>query len=157
MTIIISLVIAGILLLGAEILLPGIIAGVIGLGCLLAATVCTWIKYGAATGAAMFGGELLLGLILFLVWLKFFPKSKIGRALTLTASSAPAPEPAPDAITEGTTGRTSSLLRPAGTATINGRRVDVISEGQPIAPGTDIKVVKVEGSRIIVRKLWKIS
>jgi membrane-bound serine protease (ClpP class) len=42
-------------------------------------------------------------------------------------------------------------LRPSGTANINGQRVDVVTEGGLIERGTAVKVVAVEGSRIVVR------
>jgi membrane-bound serine protease (ClpP class) len=43
------------------------------------------------------------------------------------------------------------MLRPAGIAEIEGNRVDVVSEGGFVPVGQMIKVVKVEGSRIIVQ------
>jgi membrane-bound serine protease (ClpP class) len=50
------------------------------------------------------------------------------------------------------TGVALSQLRPSGTATINGQRVDVVTEGGLIERGTAIKVVAVEGARIVVRE-----
>ncbi len=44
-------------------------------------------------------------------------------------------------------------LRPAGKATINGRRADVIAEGQMIEQGMEVEVVDVEGARIVVREV----
>ena len=46
--------------------------------------------------------------------------------------------------------RPSAILRPAGIASIDGRRVDVLTEGEFIAQGTPIRVVRVEGARIFV-------
>jgi len=42
-------------------------------------------------------------------------------------------------------------LRPSGTAMINGQRVDVVTEGPMIEQGATIKVVAVEGMRVVVR------
>jgi len=50
------------------------------------------------------------------------------------------------------TGTALSALRPAGTAVINGKRVDVVTEGQMIDPGTPVRVVAVEGMRVVVRQ-----
>ena len=50
-------------------------------------------------------------------------------------------------------GVTETPLRPAGTAIIEDNRVDVVSEGGYIPEKSNIKVVKVEGSRILVRKI----
>jgi len=50
----------------------------------------------------------------------------------------------------GMTGRTSSPLRPGGIALIANQRIDVVTEGEFIEAGARIKVIKVEGMRVIV-------
>ena len=150
---IVSLILAGILLLGAEIFLPGLIAGILGILCLLAAAGRTWALYGAHAGLTLLSAEFFLGIVLFLLWMKYFPKSGFGRALSLDNTSAPTSRDDLSPDLTGATGKSLSLLRPSGTARINGLRMDVITEGLPIPPDTDIKVVKVEGERIIVRSL----
>jgi membrane-bound serine protease (ClpP class) len=47
-------------------------------------------------------------------------------------------------------GTAASYLRPAGIASIDGQRVDVLTEGEFIAAGTAIRVVRVEGARVFV-------
>ncbi len=44
-------------------------------------------------------------------------------------------------------------LRPAGTLLLEGERIDVVSEGSFVVKGTNVKVIKTEGSRIVVRPL----
>ncbi len=44
-------------------------------------------------------------------------------------------------------------LRPSGVALINGQRVDVVTEGGLIERGAAVKVVTVEGARIVVREV----
>jgi len=51
------------------------------------------------------------------------------------------------------TGRAVTPLRPAGTAIIDGSRVDVVTEGNFISKDTPIKVVKVEGMKVIVQEI----
>ena len=46
-----------------------------------------------------------------------------------------------------------TALRPAGAVKIGSERVDVVTEGDFIAPGDKVKVIKVDGSSVIVRKL----
>jgi membrane-bound serine protease (ClpP class) len=53
----------------------------------------------------------------------------------------------------GRGGVTHTLLRPAGKAEIDGRIVDVQSEGGMIAAGTPIEVVSASGNRIVVREV----
>ncbi len=43
-------------------------------------------------------------------------------------------------------------LRPSGTALINGKRIDVVTEGDYLVHGTPIVVTQVEGSKIVVDK-----
>ncbi|MFA6808960.1 MAG: NfeD family protein [Eubacteriales bacterium] len=43
-------------------------------------------------------------------------------------------------------------LRPAGSVKIEDERVDVVTEGGYIEPGTPIRVLAVEGTRVIVRE-----
>jgi membrane-bound serine protease (ClpP class) len=44
-----------------------------------------------------------------------------------------------------------SNLRPSGLALIDGKRIDVVTEGPMIERGTPVKVVAVEGMRVVVR------
>jgi len=53
----------------------------------------------------------------------------------------------------GKTGRALTPLRPAGTAIIDGSRVDVVTEGNFISKDTPVKVVGVEGMRVIVQEI----
>lgn len=50
----------------------------------------------------------------------------------------------------GKEGVALTVLRPAGSAEFNGTRIDVVSEGPFINSGTPVKVVKVEGPRVVV-------
>jgi len=52
----------------------------------------------------------------------------------------------------GKTGKALTTLRPTGTALIDGKRVDVVTDGEYLPNNTDIKVIKVEGARICCRK-----
>ncbi|MEK4403797.1 nodulation protein NfeD [Sporosarcina sp. FSL K6-6792] len=47
---------------------------------------------------------------------------------------------------------TSTALRPSGAIELDGERIDVVSEGSYIAKGIHVIIVKVEGSRIVVRE-----
>lgn len=50
------------------------------------------------------------------------------------------------------TGRTLTPLRPAGAAEFAGQRVDVVTEGDFIPAQTIVRVVLVEGTRVVVRE-----
>lgn len=56
----------------------------------------------------------------------------------------------------GHEGVTLTILRPAGTADFDGIKLDVVSESEFIPKDSNVKIIKVEGRRIVVRKLEKI-
>lgn len=53
----------------------------------------------------------------------------------------------------GRKGVTVTDLRPAGIAVIDEERIDVVSEGSFIAKDAIVRVIKTEGSRIVVREI----
>jgi len=53
-------------------------------------------------------------------------------------------------ISIGDWGRAESLLRPAGRAIFAGQSFDVVSDGEFIDPGTQIRVITIKGNRIVV-------
>lgn len=50
-------------------------------------------------------------------------------------------------------GTTLTVLRPAGMADFDGVKLDVVSDGMFIPKGTRVKVIKVSGRRIVVKKI----
>jgi membrane-bound ClpP family serine protease len=149
MELVITLLVLGILLLLAETILPGVIAGVVGACCLIAGITEGYAKFGPRTG------NLILMLVLFglgagfCLWLKFFPGSRMARLIVSRTVVGDIGTEQPELVNQ--TGTAFSQLRPAGTALINGRRVDVVTEGQLIERGAPLKVIAVEGMRVIVR------
>ncbi|MHA6259452.1 NfeD family protein [Sporosarcina sp. CAU 1771] len=52
----------------------------------------------------------------------------------------------------GRSAETTTPLRPSGTVNLDGERIDVVSEGNYIERGKSVIIVKVQGSRIVVRE-----
>jgi membrane-bound serine protease (ClpP class) len=104
---------------------------------------------------------LVFALLASLVLLRFLPRLPFGQRLILerglAAAKGYASAPASDAQLLGKTGKASSPLRPAGIAEIDGRRIDVVSEGELIEPGQFIQVTRVDGNRIVVRHMTNID
>jgi membrane-bound serine protease (ClpP class) len=50
-------------------------------------------------------------------------------------------------------GSAQTNLRPSGTVVIGNRRVDVVTEGTMIDKDTAVRVVAVEGNRVVVREI----
>lgn len=53
----------------------------------------------------------------------------------------------------GKVGECITDLRPAGTINIDGEPLDVVAEGSFVKVGASVKVVNVDGSRVLVRQI----
>jgi membrane-bound serine protease (ClpP class) len=148
----IVLLVTGATLVGAEVFLPGAVMGIAGAVALLGALVLGFIAfpgYGPVIAASIFG---FVGLMVW-VWIRYFPRSAIGRRMAVAddLSGAKSADPRCQAL-QGLTGVAVSELRPAGFALLNGNRVDVVTRGEMVAKDTPVRVVKVEGNRVVVAK-----
>ncbi len=149
MTITILLVV-GMLLLVSEIFLPGLIAGTLGLIALIAAVVLGF-QEDAATGLGLLAFVVLLLSAGFVFWVMWFPRSGFGRIFVSKGTVGEIGTDRPDLV--GQEGYAVTMLRPSGVAMIGGRKVDVVSEWDMIEPDEKIRVVQVEGLRVVVRRL----
>ena len=55
--------------------------------------------------------------------------------------------------TAGAVGVCVTDLRPAGTITVDGEPLDVVTEGSFVNAGVQVKVINVDGSRVLVRQI----
>ena len=156
------LALGGVALLLVEFfLIPGFgFAGILGILALLAALVMSVVGSGATPEFFMLAaGRILLSLLVALVasfvLLRFMPRTPLGRQLILDTGLDDAP--ADDLRWLGKRGHASTPLRPAGIADIEGARVDVVSDGELIDPGTPVEVTRVDGNRIVVRPITNIN
>jgi membrane-bound serine protease (ClpP class) len=154
---------SGIALLFVEIfIIPGFgIAGTLGIVALLAGLSLSLVGGGASwefivRAFARVVFSLLAALVASLVMLRYIPRLPFGRRLVLDTGLGTgegyASAPESDRRWLGKTGIAHTALRPAGIAEVDGERVDVVSDGEFIAAGTPIAVVRVDGNRIVVRQ-----
>jgi membrane-bound serine protease (ClpP class) len=146
---VITLILVGAALLLLETVLPGMIAGIIGFGCLVAGVAVAYLDFDTRTA-----NFVLLAVVAGLVagtacWLKFFPDSRVARLFISRRTVGEIGTEKPELLNQNGTALTT--LRPSGAAIINGKRVDVITEGPFVERGSPIKVVAVEGMRVVVR------
>jgi membrane-bound serine protease (ClpP class) len=155
---------AGVFLLALEVLvIPGFgVAGILGIVAIVAGLVLSMLGPGdtprfmlEATGRVVV--SLLVAVVASLLLLRWIPRLPFGRRLILDRGLASAQgyasAPESDARLLGRRGRTSTALRPAGIAEIDGQRVDVVSEGEMVGAGQSIEVTRVDGNRIVVRQI----
>lgn len=140
--------------------LPGFgVAGVLGILSFtaaivlaLAGTTPSWNDVGQAL--AILGASLTISAAVFFAWIRHLPNSPRFRQLLLTEGHAAA-EGYISAPTRmdlvGKEGVAVTDLRPSGTAVLGEERLDVVTEGEFIRQGTQVRVVRSEGYRHVVR------
>jgi membrane-bound serine protease (ClpP class) len=155
-TFVIGLALLGVLAILFELhVVPGHgFAGILGTIALVAAVV---LSFGLAfffVAAQAIAIAIVLSVLAFWGASRVFPENAFVKRLTLSAAQGPDYVAAPDnSDLTGRTGRATSYLRPAGVAMFDGRRVDVLTEGDFLPAGSLIVVTRVEGARIFVRPL----
>ena len=127
--------------------LPGILGAVALFVAVLWAFGLPFFLVGIETIAT----AIVLTVIAFTLTVRAVPQNAWADRLALAAAQGPEYVASADhRDLRGRSGTAVSYLRPAGIASIDGRRVDVLTEGEFIAQGTPIRVVRVEGARIFV-------
>ena len=150
MGIIAILIAVGLALLFLEAILPGLITGALGLLSLGAAVVYAYMEFGTRTGNGALAIVLILLAVGTILWVKFFPDSSFAKVFVSTRQIGNIGAEKPELL--GQTGTTVTALRPAGTCIINGKRIDVVAaDGTFVEKGTSVKVIELEGLRVVVR------
>jgi membrane-bound serine protease (ClpP class) len=152
-----ALVAVGLGMILLEVFVPsGGVLGLLAVAALGAGVVTAFYELGALAGLAVLAGLFVAVPIVLVLAFRWFPLTPLGRRVL-----PPAPEPhdvVPDAAVRqrlrglvGRFGQTTSELLPWGQVDVDGRRIDAVSEGGPIAENTRIEVVGVQGRAVVVR------
>ena len=96
--------------------------------------------------------DILMLPVLIIVGARMLAASRATLRETLDSKSGAVSQPPEWSQVQGREGVTVSVLRPAGSAMIDGKKYDVVSKGDFIDKATPIVVVAVEGNRIVVKK-----
>lgn len=130
------------------------VSGAIGLLALTAAILLAFGPAALFVGAQALSVAIVLSVLFFWASTRILPESAFMARLTLHEAQGPEYVASADfKPLVGHSGVAASLLRPAGVAAIEGRRVDVLTEGEFISAGTPVEVTRVEGARIFVRPI----
>jgi membrane-bound serine protease (ClpP class) len=125
--------------------------GILGAGVLLVAVLWAFGLPFLFVGIETVATAIVLTVIAFTMTVRAVPQNAWAHRLALAAAQGPEYVASGDyRELRGRLGTAVSYLRPAGIASIDGRRVDVLTEGEFIAQGTPVRVVRVEGARIFV-------
>ena len=157
-----------ILVLGELFLHPGtMVPGLVGVLLMLGSVVWAMTDHWPGTPAiptsealqrpmlnlviAMVGGGLFIALLA-----RFLPKTSLYRRLVLGTASASGPAITVPVVNlelhPGDTGIAATTLRPSGKATFRDEQYDVVTGGDFIAAGTGVRVMSVDGMRVIVER-----
>lgn len=158
---IVGLVILGALLVALELTIPGGIVGTLGVAAMVTAVVLAF-REGSTTGWVTLGAVALALPTAFVVGLWRLPRSRWGRMLALnptpkesqprrwTDADSTAPPTREYLPATGAEGVAQTPLRPSGRGRFGSRQVDVITRGEMIDRGARIRVIAVEGGRVVV-------
>jgi membrane-bound ClpP family serine protease len=146
----------GALVLIAEFVLPS--AGILTV---IAAFLIGYSLYMVFTGISTFAGYMFILADIFLLPVVVFAGFKLMASSPVTLKSSLSRDAGYSSQSEtltgwlDKTGEAITDLRPAGTARIDGKRVDVVSRGEYISKGSLVRVTTVDGNRVVVREISK--
>ncbi|WP_156851271.1 NfeD family protein [Planococcus donghaensis] len=153
----IILLVIGFGLLVAEFIIPGGVAGFLGVAAILGSILLAGGDLKTTAIAVLIA--MIVATVGMVIVVKFFGKrlSLFKRIILMdatdTASGYVSTTNRPELV--GKIARTLTALRPSGTIQLEDERIDAVSEGRFIDSGKNVKIIKVEGSRIVVRELDK--
>ena len=147
----IALFVLGAVFIGIELVTPSV--GVFGLAGVVMVFGSLFFMLGADMSALyILAGSIVFAVLLFILLGKRLPKSRFLAKVTLHNRSTrekgySSQEDKSRYLYEE--GKTITILRPAGTVRIGKERVDAVSGGEFIDKDTEVRVIQVEGTRVI--------
>ncbi|MEP7324752.1 MAG: NfeD family protein [Gemmatimonadota bacterium] len=155
------LLLAGLVSIAIEVfLLPGFgVAGILGMVLLGAAIVMAMLGPSpswsdVAQSLAVLGATLVLTLAVVITWFRHLPNSTRFRGLLLKEGLHSGEGYVSAVARNDLVGKDAVALtdlRPSGTVSIDGERIDVVTEGDYVRAGTVVRIVRAEGHRHVVR------
>ena len=155
----IALFVTGLVVAVIEVIVPsaGVLA-LVSLACLVGSLAAAYQLSGwtAATLAVIEGVVVPLAI---LGAFKLLPRTSVGKQMILeppgasksSGTSVPGVTNAAQLVNR--TGLALTQLRPSGTAEIDGQRMSVVTNGEMIEKDAKVRVVQVEGSRVVVEQV----
>ncbi len=146
-------------LLGEVVIIAEIIIPSGGLLALIASCLFGYSLYIVFTSVSISVGLMFLCAdvitipILVIMGLKLLAKSPVTLRKSLKSEDGVTSQPHELDELQGMEGTTVTLLRPSGTAIINGKRVDVVSRGEIVEKDISVVVLSVTGNQVIVKQI----
>ncbi len=148
----------GVALLVAEVFLPGFgVAGIAGILLEIVTIVLVYMKHGGLAAMGLLIVILAVVGITISFSLRSATKGRLSKSPIILMQRETSDQgyiaTADMDVFIGKEGETTTPLRPAGMAEIEGIRMNVVSEGEFVPQGTRVRVANVEGVRVVVRRV----
>ena len=154
MSTIIGLLVAALVLVFFEVILPGGILGIIAALCVILASWFAGAEYGAGIGVLTFVGSAAAIAILAFVEFKLLARTSLGRAFFLKSSVTGHSNIAPaEASIIGKKGRALTRLNPSGKVIIDGQTYEAHSQDGYIEADQAILVAAQDNFKLNIKKL----
>ena len=142
-------------LLVAEVFVPsGGLLTVCSVAC-VAGGITLFFQYSSMMGWIGAGVAMVLIPAVLIFTYRIFPKTRFGRAVTLTPPERTKGDAVPDAeqlkALIGQQGTVKSPLHPVGVCDFSGRRVECVAETGYVDVGVKVRVIRVQGPQLTVR------
>jgi membrane-bound serine protease (ClpP class) len=150
---VISLLAAGLVLLGFEVLVPGAILGILGGFLLLAGVGLAFFSEGMSGGVQALAVALAgVGLMM---WFEFrvMPRTRIGKRMFLSKAIDGTSQPPVAAQADAVVGREATAetaLSPTGIVLVDGRRYEARCDSGFAAEGARLRVTRIETFQLVV-------
>lgn len=153
MTAIVILFALGILLLAAEVIVPGAVLGIIGGVALAVGVILAFVRLGFDGGViATSVAAVVAGLVFYLEFV-LLPKSRLTRSLAVSGVAGGAGQP--PVADRGVIGRQAlavTALAPSGFVELDGKRYEAFARHGHAAKGERLDIVDLDSFRLIVSK-----
>jgi len=154
MTAIFGFILAALVLVFFEVILPGGVLGVLAALCVLMATWMGYAELGAPGAIAVFLGSTLAIALLVYFEFKYISKTRLGRSFFLkTTVTGHSNELNKEDSIIGREGITLTRLNPSGKVAIEGQSYDAHSQDGYIDAGQPISVISKDSFQLIIKKL----
>ncbi|WP_041177115.1 NfeD family protein [Brachyspira intermedia] len=150
-----AIFVLGAILLCVELfLIPGFgITGILGIIGIVAGVFISFGIHNIAVASFVIFISLLIDIILIILIARFMTKSKDFKdKITLDSDTSGYHSSVSYDDLIGKEGVADTFFRPSGYIVIDGKKYDAVSEGEFINKGSSLKVILVEGNRIVVKK-----
>ena len=154
MSSVISLIVAAIVLVFFEVILPGGILGTIAVLCVLLATWITAAQFGISAAVLTFlGASIAISLLVFIEF-KVLARTSLGRGFLLKAKVTGRSNQAPgSADIVGREGLALTRLNPSGIVKVDGQSYQAQSLDGYVDSGDSIRVSSQDNFKLIIQKL----